>query len=356
MPRKKKNDHFVVLDGGRSLVKAKTQSKEHVFPHALTQITEAEYRQVQNLRDGDEWYMRINGVPFAVGERAMTKGYQARKTTSERYNEIYYGSLLAAMLYRLYDKPIKDVFVYASHPPVAVEYRHEIIASAKGKWTVEGVSGERTYVVNDARCFDEPVGGLMNLIISESGKSYLNSDVKDGSTLGIDIGGQTIDVAPIDNGRVDYTSITSRDGGIIEVEERFQKLLRATHKSKLKSANFIKPQRIRDALKDGVFDAGAFGHIPVHDMVREATDDIIVRISGLIEEYGGITAYNNIVLTGGGAGLLYGRICEYFNHNAIVQELGRDYIHLADDIENVHLANVRGGYKLLKMFQHKGKI
>lgn len=355
MVRKKSNDHFVVLDGGRSLVKAKTQSNEISFTHALAKITDAEYRQIQ-ARDGDEWIMQINGVPFAVGERALTRGYQARQTTAERYNEIYYGSLLAAMLYKLYDKPIKDIFVYASHPPVAVEYRNDIIASAKGVWTVEGVNGRRTYKVRDARCFDEPVGGVMNLLLSGDGKSYARSDIKQGSTLVLDIGGQTIDIAGLDNGRIDYTSIASADGGIIEVEQRFEKLLRAEYKSRFKSANFITPKAIRSALLRGVFDAGAYGDLDVRELVRNSTDDIIVRINSLIGEYGGLTAYSNIVLTGGGGGLLFNRICDYYDHASIIGNLGRKYFHLADDLEDVHMANVRGGWKLLKMFQKAGKL
>ena len=355
MARKESNDHFVVLDGGRSLVKAKTQSDEKSFTHALAQLTETEYRNVQ-ARDGDDGFMRINGIPYAVGEKAVTRGYQARKTTAERYSDIYYGTLMAAMLYQLYKKPIKKIFLYASHPPVAIEYRHDIITAAKGRWEVDGVEGKRVYTVQDARCFDEPVGGVMNLLIADDGKTYSRSDIKEGSTLVLDIGGQTIDVAPLDNGKVDYTAITSADGGIIEVEHRFQKLLRAEHKNHLKSANYITPKNIRDAIRSGNFDAGAYGTFDVRELVRQSTDDIIVRINGLIEEYGGLVQYNNIVLTGGGGGLLFNRICEYYDHANIINNLNRKYFHLADDIEDVHMANVRGGWKLLKMFQKAGKL
>lgn len=355
MARKKTNDHLVVLDSGRSLVKAKTQSDEKSFTHGLAQVTEVEYRTAL-ARDGDPLMMRINGVPFAIGDRAITRGYQARKITADRYNEIYFGSLLAAMLYQLYDKPIKNIFLYASHPPIAIEYRQDIIAAAKGKWTVEGVNGTRTYTVQDVRCFDEPVGGVMNLLIGNDGKTYARSDVKEGSTLVLDIGGQTIDIAPLDNGRVDYTAITSADGGIIEVENRFTKLLRSEHKNKLKGANFLSVDGIRDSLRTGVFDAGVHGHLSVHELVSEATDDIIIRINSLIEEYGGLVRYNNVVFTGGGGGLLFDRICQYYDHPNIISNLGRDYFHLADDIKDVHMANVRGGWKLLKMFQKAGKI
>jgi hypothetical protein len=90
--------------------------------------------------------------------------------------------------------------------------------------------------------------------------------------------------------------------------------------------------------------------------VKQSTDDIIVRVSNLIAEFGGLPTYNNIVLTGGGGGLLFNLICEYFNHEGIKKELSRNYFHLADELEDVHLANIRGGMKVLKMLQKAGKI
>lgn len=355
MPRKKSNDHFVVFDGGRSYVKALTQSSEVVYDHALAQLTETEYREAIT-REKDEWLMRINGIPFAVGKRAIKRGYQARMTSANRYNDIYYGSLIAATLYQLYDKPIRDVFVYASHPPSMVQYRHNITTAVKGVWEVDGMHGVRKYKVSQARCFDETVGGVMNLLLSNDGKTYNRSDIKQGDTLTIDIGGQTIDVAPLEDGRIDYTALASADGGIIEVEHRFKKLLRAKHQNHLKSANFLTPSKIRQALASGTFDAGAYGTFDVTGLVRESTEDIIVRINSLIEEYGGLANYNNIVLTGGGGGLLFNRITEYYDHASIIKSLGRQYFHLAEDLEDVHVANVRGGMKLLKMFQKAGKL
>jgi hypothetical protein len=353
--RKATNDHFVVLDAGRSLVKGKTQSSEKTFVHALSQLTETEYKQIM-ARETSSEIVKVNGIPYAIGKTAMKRGYQPRQTTAERYNSLYYGTLLASMLFQLYEKPVKNIFLYASHPPVSVESRAEIITAAKGKWTVESNGEKREYVVQDVRCFDEPVGGVMNLLLGGDGKTYQRSDIKEGAALVLDIGGQTIDIAALDNGKVDYTAIRSADGGVIEVEQRFEKLLRAEHKLKLKSANFISPEKIRHALQHNVFDAGAFGSLEVSKLVSESTDDIVLRIKDLINEFGGLTAYNNIVLTGGGGGLLYNRLCEYFNHGAIQAELGRAYFHLADESTDVHLANVRGGFKLLKMFQKAGKI
>lgn len=353
--RKATNDHFVVFDAGRSIVKGKTQSSESEFVHALSQLTEVEYKQIISRELSPE-VLKVNGVPYAIGATAMRRGYQPRQTTGERYNELYYGTLLAAMLFRLYEKPVKNIFVYASHPPVLFDSRPEIVAAAKHKWVVECMGEKREYIVNEVRCFDEPVGGVMNLLLAGDGKTYQRSDIKEGSALVLDIGGQTIDVAALDNGKIDYSHIHSADGGVIEVEQRFEKLLRAEYKHTLKGTNFIPPKKIRETLQTKAFDAGAYGVLEVSELVNQATDDIVLRIKDLIGESGGLVNYNNVVLTGGGGGLLFNRICEYFDHASFQTRLGHDYFHLADDIKDIHLANIRGGFKVLKMLQKAGKI
>jgi hypothetical protein len=175
--RKEMNDHFVVFDAGRSIVKGKSQSSEKSFTHALSQLTDTEYKQM-SARDNNPELFKVNGIPYAIGETAVKRGYQPRMTTSERYNQIYYGTLLATMLFQLYEKPVKNVFLYASHPPVAIESRPDIIAAAKGKWTVESMGEKREYVIQEVRCFDEPVGGVMNLLLAGDGKSYAATSKK----------------------------------------------------------------------------------------------------------------------------------------------------------------------------------
>ena len=56
---------------------------------------------------------------------------------------------------------------------------------------------------------------------------------------------------------------------------------------------------------------------------------------------GGSLNWDAIILTGGGSSLLYQRLLSVLNHENII---------LADNIEAIHLANVRGGLKLWRLY------
>ena len=56
---------------------------------------------------------------------------------------------------------------------------------------------------------------------------------------------------------------------------------------------------------------------------------------------GGALGWDCIILTGGGSGLLYNRLMQILKHESII---------LADNIETIHLANVRGGLKLWRLY------
>jgi hypothetical protein len=56
---------------------------------------------------------------------------------------------------------------------------------------------------------------------------------------------------------------------------------------------------------------------------------------------GGALIWDCIILTGGGSGLLYNRLIPILKHENII---------LADNIEAIHLANVRGGLKLWRLY------
>jgi hypothetical protein len=56
---------------------------------------------------------------------------------------------------------------------------------------------------------------------------------------------------------------------------------------------------------------------------------------------GGSLAWDSIILTGGGSALLYDKVPPLLKHNNIV---------LADDLESLHFANVRGRLKLWHLY------
>ena len=94
----------LVLDAGNSIIKAKNAGREKseaVFPHALRQITEAEYTTILGRSKAaglSPDYLRVNGTPYVVGESAERYGVNVQRSGAARYTRDYYGVLAAAAL------------------------------------------------------------------------------------------------------------------------------------------------------------------------------------------------------------------------------------------------------------------
>ena len=346
---KSKIDYVAVVDVGNSEIKAKNATREIYYRHAIYQLTENEYNQILSRSPkGHPDVYRVNGIPYAVGELAEGKGFRDRMYGSERYNELYYGTLLAIALFRLYEKSVNNIIVFASHPPKDVIYRPQIENSAKHKWIVEGQGESRTLSVGSVYKFDEPVGGVMNLIINKGGKTYKRSELKEGSTLVLDVGGYTIDAVALDDGQVDYTSAVSvPDSGIIQVEKRFINEFRSNNPVLLQSANKFSEKRVRQALTTGIFNLGGLGEKNCEEEAKVATSGILRTLRDLYSQFGGVTGNDQIVLTGGGCGLLYPRIQNMFMHPRLF---------LADDPEDLRFANVRGGMRMMEVYDSQGVL
>ena len=100
-----------------------------------------------------------------------------------------------------------------------------------------------------------------------------------------------------------------------------------------------------DADRDGVFEGGGRKY-PCEHEVKEATSLMLNRISDTYQRIaGGALSWDSIILTGGGSALLHQRLIQTFNHENII---------LADSVNNLHLANVRGGLKLWRLYVELG--
>lgn len=201
----------MILDAGNSIIKAKIARREQgevTFPHALKQLTETEFRGIL-ARAGKTSlsldYSRINGLPYAVGESAERHGVHIQRTGAARYTRDYYGIFAAAALARLYERG-GEIMVFGSHPPGDVNFRQHLMKAVIGDWQVETNGSEKRFRVTYANTFDEPVGGLMNVLLAEDGQHYQRSDLNAGRSLVIDIGGFTTDsIAVNPGGEVDYS-------------------------------------------------------------------------------------------------------------------------------------------------------
>jgi len=252
----------MVLDAGNSIIKAKIARRENgeiAFPHAMKQLTESEYEKITNrarLQCQSMDYLRINGKPYVAGESAERHGLITQRTGTARYTRDYYGVFAAAALGRLYDRN-REVSVFGSHPPGDVQFRQDLMESVVGDWYVEVKGKERHFIVSYANTFDEPVGGLMNVILTEDGQHYQHTEINDGRSLVIDIGGFTTDWLAVNpGGEIDYSLAHSIPLGIQSVLVDFEQSCRSNNMDAVKDTPVLPPDRIRKALSTGMFEGG----------------------------------------------------------------------------------------------------
>jgi len=338
----------LVLDAGNSIIKAKIARRENgeiSFPHAIKSLTEVEYSSIvsrSSKQSSLQDYIRINGQPYVVGESAERHGVYTQRTGSSRYTRDYYSIFAAAVLGRFYERGM-EVYIFGSHPPGDAIYREDLMKSVIGDWSVELDGHERQFKVTYANTFDEPVGGLMNVLLTEDGQHYQHTELNGGRSLVIDIGGFTTDwIAVNPGGEVDYGLARSVPVGIQNVVSDFEESFRANNLKAVKETPVLSPERVRRAIVTGVFD-GAGRRYPCEKEVKEATNMLLNRIADTYQRIaGGAMSWDAIILTGGGSGLLHKRLLPILNHERVI---------LADDLESIHLANVRGGMKLWRLYE-----
>ena len=189
----------MVIDTGNSIIKAKIARRDRseiAFLHALRQLSESEYEKILSLvqvHGNTQDYFRVNGTPYVVGESAERHGLIDQRTGTARYTKDYSGILTAISLSKLYYRS-REVAVFTSYPPGDVKYRQDLMESVIGEWNIESGRSKANFRVIYANTFDEPVGGLMNVLLTEDGQHYQYPQIGDGRSLVVDIGGFTLKV------------------------------------------------------------------------------------------------------------------------------------------------------------------
>ena len=338
----------LVLDAGNSIIKAKIARAERgeiTFPHAIRQLTETEYVSIlsrngtmANMQD----YLRINGQHYVVGESAERQGLVTQRSGAARYTKDYYGILAAAALGRIYARG-QEVSIFGSHAPGDVKFRNDLMKAVIGDWEIEINKQVCHFRVTYANTFDEPVGGLMNVLLTEDGQHYQHSDLNGGRSLVIDIGGFTTDWLAVNpGGEVDYSLARSVPLGIQNVLSDFEESFRANNLEAVKNTPILPAERLRKAISSGVYEGGGRKY-PCEKEVKESTSLLLNRFADTYQKVaGGALGWDAIILTGGGSALLYNRLLPILSHAKVI---------LADQIDCLHLANVRGGMKLWHLYE-----
>lgn len=337
-----------VLDFGNARVKWSAPRLNAIgdFRHAIVQLTDGEWRQVVGRGAPPRGIIKVNGIPYAVGDAAVRYTIPERPRGAARYKATYYGVAMAYALAEGIGRSNKNILLYASHAPGDIDYARHLIESASGVWRVESRSGELQFAVNEVRTFDEPLGGYTNFVFNADGTEARKNPLRNVSTLVVDIGGYTVDVAAVDpGGEIDLLSLHSTRTGIINLTEGFEAELRSENASLFQDTGAIDIRRIEDAIITGVYRYGKVNVDCAH-IAAAAVNSLVNQIVEIVNHAGGVANYDYLLLTGGGPALVY---------NALQSALPRAEILLSEkDKDQMRFSNVNGGGKLAALMRRMG--
>lgn len=342
---------IVTADIGNAQIKGKWNKSEEVLEHAIAELRPDEWDSaMRRSREQHDDLIMVNGVPFMVGQRADNYVIRDRLTGAARYTRDYYGVLGAILMARIFKRSVDDVFFFGSYPPGDIQYQDDLLHSIAGEWYVLYRGEELYFNVTDGSVFEEPYGGLMNIALKSDGR--LNEQFRslaDSISLVIDIGGHTTDTVRIEkNGYVDEQSAQSINLGILRTIHGFEDNIRANNAKLLKGVP-LSADVLREALRTGKLNLrGYAGYLDVKEEADIACNKVVNSVSRVFDNtYGGPAQFDAVILTGGGGALLESRLKKMLNHRNII---------LAEKRGKMHLANVRGGDKLARLYRRNGGL
>lgn len=315
------------------------------FPHAIANISETDWNRSVGAGKPPQGLIRVNGIPYAVGDAARRHTLKERPKGAARYIDTYYGVGLCFALAEAFADS-ENISLYASHAPQDQIYTSNLIGSSKRDWCVESYRGSQTFKVEKVTPFDEPLGGYTHLAFTKRGDERPNNPVADKTALIIDVGGYTTDHAIIDpGGAIDMLSIGSTRTGTIAAIDQFEQDLRRNNTQHFKEAGDLDICRVEAAIIKGVYQ---FGRIELNCR-HEALEAIRVLVNDVIQiinAAGGAANFDIIPLTGGGGALIYDQLIAAFP--------SIEFVMVESDRELMKYANVFGGAKIATLVNKAG--
>lgn len=327
----------LIFDFGNARGKWFNQSTKEYgdFLHAIAD--DVDWQGVVGRGRPPKGILKVNGVPYAVGETARRHIIKERPKGAARYNELYYLPAACLAMVEAFRESAK-VTLYASHAPQDQKYTPDLIKAVKGTWTVECQYGTLTFDVRKVVTFDEPIGGYAHFAFTEDGNERSGNPVRDKTALLVDVGGYTADRVAVDpGGEIDLLSIKSTRAGTIEAIQQFEEEMRRSNRKLFKDAGDLDIRRVEHAIITGTYH---FGKLEI-DCSREAgaaINSLVNDVIQVVNAAGGAANYDVILLTGGGSALIYDALTAAFP--AI------DFVMVEPDRSLMKFANVFGGAKL----------
>lgn len=341
---------LMALDAGNAQIKVVTDQTEGYFPHALKKMSGSEVEAFSLRSDStNEQIFIVNGVYYAIGEQAMRNGSGAVLLGEARYTREYYGVLAAIAAFHGFPASTRNIFLYGSHTPKDVIYRDDLINAVLGKWDVQCQSVKKSFNVVRAMGYDEPAGAFRHATLSEDGLSRRGQkQLHTAETAILDVGGLTLGISIADKSMIDYSSAQSHLIGILDVLDELRRLIRSKYRAELKGGNQLPESRLRKSLETGIYQAGGLGDLNVRSEVNEACNLVLTDILKFFQNYGGAGSFDAVLLAGGGSVLLEKKLREHLNHA---------HVYVAEeDRKCMHMATARGGMKVLRALEARGKL
>lgn len=316
------------------------------FRHAIAPLDDATWRRVVGRGAPPAGVIRVNGQGYAVGDVARRYVIAERPTGASRYRPDYYGIGLAYAMAEGFRTSQANVSLMASHAPQDIEYARFLKDSAMGMWEVESHLGRLQFNVRKVATFDEPLGGYSDFTLTNKGTERNNNPLRNITTLVIDVGGHTVDVAAIDSGgEIDVMSLKSTRTGILNLTSNFESALRANNPLNFQDAGDLDIKRVETAILTGLY---KFGKVTIDCRVeaQAGINALVNDIRDIIQAAGGVQNYDVMLLTGGGAVLVADALQSVVNR--------AEFIYAESDTDLMKYANVFGGAKIHAMLRNVG--
>lgn len=319
------------------------------FRHALVELKSHQWdTAVGRSKTPPQGFFRVNGVPYAIGDAARRYIIPERPHGASRYRREYYGVAMAYAVAQAFKKSIRNVTLCATHAPVDIGYSRNLKASADGDWNIECEHGELSFTIRDVHTIDEPLAGYSHYVFTERGEERKKNPLAKVTTLVIDVGGYTSDVIAVDpGGQIDLLSGQSTRTGVIDLIEGFERSLRAKYSNMFQDTGDIDIRRLESAVLSGTY---RFGKVDLDcaELAREAINGLTNDVIQVITKAGGVANFEVMLLTGGGAAMIYDNLCK---------ALPRADFYLAEPQRDLmKYANVFGGAKVMNLLRVIGEL
>lgn len=332
----------VVFDFGnaRGKVYAPKLGTYFDFRHAIAKLSENDWRQACRMGKPPQGYIRVNGIPYAIGDAARRHTIAERPKGAARYTELYYGIGLAFAASEILQTGDPNMTLRATYPPGDVDYASRLAIAAKHEWVVESRFGELKFNVKRVGVIDEPLGGLAHYMFNADGTPKRRNPLSKSTLLVVDVGGYTVDTVAIDpGGEIDIKSLHSTRAGIINLMEQFEGEMRANNLTLFQDMGDLDIRRVENAILSGIYQFGNV-KLDVRSEAQAAVQSLVYDVNQIIGGAGGIGNFDAMLITGGGGALVF---------DALQESLPRIDMYLAEPKrELMKFANVFGAAKMFK--------